>query len=178
MVHELPSPYGSPHRSSRKGKAITAIIIHDTGAREVAGSLAWFGKPESRVSAHVVIDRDGTVYRVVPDAQAAWHAGAAQLHGEITVNAFSLGVELVDVDGGTPEPRYTPAQLQAAAQWCAERCVTYGIPLNRIVGHDAVATPHGRKVDPGQDFPWATFLLAVAHWIESKAPAMEPLPVV
>lgn len=107
----------------------------------------------------MVIDRDGTIYRVVPDDRVAWHAGKSTLHAQPNVNGFSLGVELVDADDGVNDP-YPEAQLNAAAEWCGIACARYRIPLNRIVGHRDIAP--GRKVDPGSDFAWSDFLLRVA----------------
>jgi N-acetylmuramoyl-L-alanine amidase len=148
----------SPNHSARPiGTVVDCIVIHDTGSHTAASTLNWFSRPESGVSAHVVIDRDGTVYRCVPDTRKAWHAGKSVLHGRENVNNFSLGVELVDVD---PGPAYTALQLDAAVRWCADKVARFNIPLNRIVGHDAVSP--GRKVDPGPDFGWRSFLLRVA----------------
>lgn len=160
VVTEEPSA-GSPHQSPRR-VPISAIVIHDTGGKTAASALSWFAYPTSTVSAHVVIDRDGRIYRVVPDAQKAWHAGVSVLHGVANVNNYSLGVELVDNDDSDP---YPDAQLNAAALWCARAAKLYRIPLNRIVGHDAICVPYGRKVDPGRDFPWVVFLDAVAQLI-------------
>lgn len=157
---ERPTPHPSPHCSARPpGVAISAIILHDTVSYSAMSALNWFANPDAKVSAHVVIDRDGSVWRVLSDDVAAWHAGVSTLHGRANVNHFSLGVEIVDVDGPTGTA-YTATQLEHTALWCAQRATRYGIPLNRIVGHDMIAP--GRKVDPGADFPWATFLRRVA----------------
>lgn len=156
-VIEKPAP-PSPHRS-RRPRPISAIVIHDTGATTAASTLAWFASPQSHVSAHVVIGTDGTIYRVVPDTDAAWHAGKSSLHGVENVNAFSLGVELVNDGAGNGYPE---AQLAACAAWCAAKCEEYKIPLNRIVGHDQIARPVGRKRDPFT-YPWREFLLRVAR---------------
>jgi N-acetylmuramoyl-L-alanine amidase len=165
VLTEIESQNGSPHSSIRKAP-ISAIIIHDTAGRTAHSALSWFARAESKVSAHVVIDRDGTIYRVVPDERAAWHAGVSQLHGNGNVNGLSLGVELVDVDND-PEFSYTPAQLHAVTLWCGFKSHEYAIPLNRIVGHDQVCLPHGRKVDPGADFPWVSFLQGVAGIVDT-----------
>jgi N-acetylmuramoyl-L-alanine amidase len=148
---------GSPHFSLRT-QPISAIIIHDTASYTAQSALNWFANPTSRVSAHVVIDRDGTIFRVVLDSRVAWHAGISTLHGIAGCNGYSLGVELVDaVDG---EDIYPAPQWRAAVEWCAEAVRRYRIPLNRIVGHCHVSP--GRKIDPGTDFPWYDFLLAIA----------------
>jgi N-acetylmuramoyl-L-alanine amidase len=126
-------------------------VIHDTGCREIGPTLTWFASPASRVSAHYVIDRDGTIYRCVDDEAAAWHAGDCVLEGCADVGACSIGIELV----GFGDTAYMPAQLDALVELCLSLCVRYRIALDRIVGHQDIAVPAGRKRDPGPHFPWA-----------------------
>jgi N-acetylmuramoyl-L-alanine amidase len=141
----------SPHRSARPSPTIDCIVIHDTESETAKAALSWFETPESKVSAHYVVDRDGTIYRCVPDDHKAWHAGDAELAGRKNVNNFSLGIELA---GFATKP-YPEAQIDAAVALCVELCARYpAITLERIVGHDQVAVPAGRKTDPGPHFPW------------------------
>lgn len=135
----------SPNYTPAVRREIKRIIIHDTGSHTARSALDWFARSAAEVSAHVVIDRDGTIYRVVPDAHIAWHA---RRH-----NRDSLGVELVD---RTNDP-YPAEQLDACAQWVASRCALHSITPDRIFGHADVSVPPGRKTDPGPDFPWAEF---------------------
>lgn len=130
-----------------------AIVIHDTGGQSARSTLDWFERPESGVSSHFLIDKDGTVYECVPVEDRAWHAGLSTLHGREDVNDFSIGIELVDNNDGD---KYPDAQLSSLFTLCAELCGRFRIPLNRIVGHCHVAPD--RKVDPGKDFPWYEFL--------------------
>lgn len=165
---ERPTPYPTPYCSARK-VPVSAIIIHDTASRTAESALSWFGmagRGDSGSSSHVIIDRDGTIWRVVGDDKVAWHAGKSELNGVSGCNAFSLGVELVDADDKATDP-YPDAQFDAVVAWCAAACIKHSIPLNRIVGHCHVSP--GRKVDPGAEFPWAKFLLAVARQIEASA---------
>ena len=53
-------------------------------------------------------------------------------------------------------------QIAAGVELVAFLCERYGIPADRIVTHQAVAVPEGRKVDPGKLFPLAAFLERVA----------------
>jgi len=66
--------YTSPNHDSRKGKQPFIFVVHYTGSLNVAGTLDWFSRSESKVSAHEVIDFDGTRYLVVPKSERAWHA--------------------------------------------------------------------------------------------------------
>jgi N-acetylmuramoyl-L-alanine amidase len=111
---------------------------------------AGFATPDSRVSAHYVIDRDGTIYRCVDDGVSAWHADDCVLEGCADINACSIGIELV----GFARTAYMPAQLDALVDLCLSLCVRYKIAVDRIVGHQHIAVPAGRKTDPGPYFPW------------------------
>lgn len=146
----------SPNQG-RRVAPIRRIVLHDTASHTAASALNWFARPDSKVSAHVVIDRDGAIYRCVPDSQVAWHA---RLH-----NADTLGVEMVDADNSPADP-YPAVQLEAVALWCAWKCRTYGIPVENIVGHADVSVPPGRKIDPGPDFPWPQFRARVSQLLE------------
>lgn len=150
QLQEVQAPQ-SPNRSNRV-QPISCIVVHDTGGHGVEGTLDWFRRKESQVSAHVVIDRDGTIYRVVPDNFVAWHAGESSLHGATKVNQFSLGVELVD-DSDSDE--YSSQQWSSLVSWCAVKAVKYKVPLSRVIGHCHVSP--GRKIDPGPDFDWYRF---------------------
>jgi len=141
----------SPNYNSRPPLIIDCIVIHDTESDTAAAALSWFESPDSGVSAHYVIDRDGTVYRCVPDELRAWHAGTSELEGRTNVNDFSLGIELV---GFATEP-FTETQIDVLVELCVELCLKYpAITVARIVGHADVAMPPGRKTDPGPHFPW------------------------
>lgn len=146
----------SPHRRPRR-VAISAIVLHDTYGKSAESSARWFENTTSGVSAHFVIERNGLVYQCVPLDQVAYHAGKSVLHGIGEVNEFSIGVELAN-DGKEPYPE---EQIDKLVTLVASLCQEYVIPLNKVVGHDQVATPPGRKRDPGADFPWYEFLLAV-----------------
>jgi len=141
----------SPNHNSRQGSSIDCIVIHDTECETAKAALSWFESPESQVSAHYVIDRDGTTYRCVPDELRAWHAGASELDGRANVNDFSLGIELAGFAVGN----YTAHQIDAVVDLCIDLCRRYpAITVARIVGHQDIAIPVGRKTDPGPQFPW------------------------
>ena len=141
----------SPNHNSRSGAPIDCIVIHDTECDTATAALSWFESPQSQVSAHYVIDRDGTIYRCVADELRAWHAGSSEFEGRRDVNDFSLGIELVGFATGT----YTDAQIDALVEFCVDLCLRYpAITVARIVGHSDIALPPGRKTDPGPHFPW------------------------
>ena len=85
----------SPNFNERPCK-INAVVIHYTSSPDLGGTISWFRNPQSRASAHYVIDRDGTIIQMVKDEDRAWHAGKSSLHGQNNVNDFSIGIELVN----------------------------------------------------------------------------------
>ena len=160
MIEELPSP-----NKSKRLKPMTAIVIHDTGGKTAKGALEWMCSPKSKVSSHYLVGKDGTIYRLVSDSEIAWHAGTSLLHSEDNVNEFSIGIELVDDNDGDP---YSDEQLASLFELCEGLCFTYKIPLNRVVGHQHIAVPKGRKSDPGRDFPWYEFLNTLGSRVAQK----------
>lgn len=159
---ETPAPHPSPNYSKRPvglmGR-ISAIVLHTTESFQIGSPEDWFSRRASMVSAHVLIDTDGTIVREVTDALEAWHAGVSALNGAEEVNQFSLGVELV---GHETQLSFPDAQVEATAQWCAAKCGQYGIDPDRIVAHSFVATPPGRKSDPGVGFNFPALRARVA----------------
>lgn len=110
------------------------------GLREVAGL---------RVSAHVLVRRDGSLTQYVSFRMRAWHAGRSQYRGRGECNDYSIGIELE----GTDTTAYTDAQYGALAALTARLLATYPtLSSEHIVGHSDIAP--GRKSDPGPAFDW------------------------
>ena len=131
--------------------AIDTVVIHYT-ALPLRESLELLARPGHQASTHYVIDRDGTLYQMVPEALRAWHSGVSRLGDRDRVNDFSLGIDLVfepDVDDCYTDPQYET--LIDLLQGIRAR---HGIQFENIVGHDHVARPPGRKQDPGPLFDW------------------------
>lgn len=110
----------SIHYSSRNGAPILAIVIHATAGTD---SRAWLQQNPSSVSAHCLIARNGTIYRMVDDAAAAHHCGYSRIviggktYDQTTrpgPNAITLGVELENLNDG--KQPYPEAQI-AALGW-------------------------------------------------------------
>jgi len=102
-----------------------------------------------RVSAHVLIRRDGELRQYVPFTARAWHAGESSYCGRTACNDFSIGIELE----GTDETPYTDAQYARLAALVAALRRTYASLRDaEVVGHEHIAP--GRKTDPGPAFDW------------------------
>ena len=104
---------------------------------------------ELRVSAHLLVRRDGDLVQYAPFHRRAWHAGASNFAGRERCNDFSIGIELEGADYIPYDDRQY-AQLAAVinALWA-----TYPtLAPDRLVGHADIAP--GRKTDPGPAFDW------------------------
>lgn len=106
-----------------------------------------------RVSAHLVIRRDGTLEQYVPFDKRAWHAGVSSFCGRRRCNDYSIGIELE----GTDHDSYTDAQYQQLVAVTDALLAHYPkLTRQRIVGHEHIA--RGRKTDPGPGFNWSHYL--------------------
>lgn len=102
-----------------------------------------------RVSAHVVISREGDIIQYVPFHQRAWHAGVSCFEGRENCNDFAIGIELE----GTDTLAYSDSQYDALQSLTRALITRYpNITLDRIVGHEDIAPQ--RKTDPGPAFDW------------------------
>jgi AmpD protein len=102
-----------------------------------------------KVSAHVLIKRDGEAIQYVPFDQRAWHAGQSVYEGRHRCNDFSIGIELE----GTEHTPYTDQQYCCLAEVADALLKQYPtLSKAHIVGHNDIAP--GRKTDPGTSFDW------------------------
>ena len=105
---------------------------------------------ELRVSAHVVIRREGQLTQYVGFDQRAWHAGVSHYQGRERCNDFSVGIELE----GDDDTQFTAEQYAVLTQLLralADKYPSLAKPLC-VVGHADIAP--GRKTDPGPMFDW------------------------
>lgn len=105
-----------------------------------------------RVSAHLLVQRNGAIVQYVPFSLRAWHAGTSSFAGRHHCNDFSIGVELE----GSDDIAFEAVQYDALARVTRTVMDHYpAITRERIAGHCDIAP--GRKTDPGPCFNWAHF---------------------
>lgn len=157
----------SPHRDDRPpGTGIELLVIHaislppgEFGGRWIedlflgrlrADAHPYFaGIVEQRVSAHLLIRRDGDVLQFVPFHRRAWHAGVSVFEGRAACNDFSIGIELEGCDDILYEaPQYSVLTAVVRSLMQSYPAIT----PTRVVGHSDIAP--GRKSDPGPAFDW------------------------
>ncbi len=165
----------SPHCDARPpGTRIDLLVIHGISLppgefggewieRLFLGTLPPDAHPyfatikNPRVSAHLLIRRDGELLQFVPFQRRAWHAGKSSFQGREACNDFSISIELEGCD----DVPYTAVQYARLAAVAHAIMAAYpDITQSRIVGHSDVAP--GRKTDPGPAFDWAQFRAQLA----------------
>lgn len=100
-----------------------------------------------RVSAHLLIRRDGQMLQFVPFTRRAWHAGESRFADRSRCNDFSIGIELE----GTDTLAYTTVQYERLLAVLTALKIRYPT-LTAVRGHEHIAP--GRKTDPGPAFNW------------------------
>jgi N-acetylmuramoyl-L-alanine amidase len=160
------------------------LVIHFTSGATAQSSIDFWKSPSAHgASAHIVIDRDGTIYQCRPFNVTAGHAGKSKWKEFSSLNNCSIGIELANAgdsanadgtafdsrkfrcpagvavakhkNGGpaTAWERYPEAQLSAALELSKLLVATYN--LDDVLGHEDIAPD--RKNDPGPLFPMASF---------------------
>jgi N-acetyl-anhydromuramyl-L-alanine amidase AmpD len=150
-----PGDAGTPHM----------IIIH-TCEGNYASCWGWLVNPVANVSAHYVVNEDGSeISQLVEEPKRAWHIAATY---DCTLNAnhdcwrngqqsnhFTIGIEHA---GFASQTSWSTSQIDASARLVCDITRDRGIPrdLLHIVGHGQLQ-PYNRT-DPGANWPWADYL--------------------
>jgi len=157
--------------SNRGGGDIQWIVIHDIEGSYSSG-INTFKDPNSKVSAHFVISKDGEITQMVSDGDIAYHAG------NYPYNEHSIGIEL---EGYADKPdQFTEQEYTATANLVKWLCQQYDIPLvhysgvapadptagKGIIGHYQVPNPSDATkgggisghTDPGEGFKWESII--------------------
>ncbi len=72
------------------------VVMHDTAGRLEAGNSAAYLARTTKASVHFVVERNGAVTQLVDTNRRAGHAGQSTFQGRPDVNAFSIGIEIVN----------------------------------------------------------------------------------
>jgi N-acetylmuramoyl-L-alanine amidase len=131
---------------------VSMVVLHYTGMPSAAEALARLCDAKAKVSAHYLIDEDGTVVSLVPEEKRAWHAGRSYWRGITDVNSASIGIELVNPGHEWGYRPFPDAQMEALLPLLADIVDRHGISPTNVVGHADIAP--ARKEDPGELFDW------------------------
>jgi hypothetical protein len=153
-----------PNQSGARGTTTNRIVIHVMQG-SLSGTDAWFHNPESQVSAHFGVGRDGECYQWVDTDDTAW--------AEAAYNGVAISIEHEGLTGES----LTTIQLArslALQLWILE---TYpSIPplfvMNPavpggIIGHGQLGVPGGNH----PDCPGMPILRQIAHAYAHRSPS-------
>lgn len=143
------------------------LVLHYTGMESGEGALVRLRDPTARVSAHYLVEEDGRVFSLVPEARRAWHAGVSFWAGARDINGHSIGVEIVNPGHEFGYRPFPDDQIAALIELLTDVRSRWTMPDARILGHSDVAPE--RKTDPGELFPWAR-LAAAGHGLWAQPP--------
>jgi len=170
MIHR-PSPNYDVRKSSVN---IDMLVLHYTGMGDSQVALERLRDPATKVSAHYLIDEDGTIYALVDETLRAWHAGVSCWAGQRDINSCSIGIELANPGHEFGYRPYPKQQRDALAMLAEDIVNRHPIPAHRVLGHSDVAP--SRKRDPGELFDWNGLAKAgIGLWPEqvSNGPLLE-----
>lgn len=169
VVTEVPG-----YRSNNRGQLtnVLTVVIHHTAGNPFGDypSLAVVrdGRPGLLGPlAQLGVGRSGTVYTF--STGKANHAGIVR-HPSFA-NDCSVGIEVESVGTG---PVWPDAQVAATARAAAALCRRFKLSPARVLGHNEVCSPPGRKVDPiGIPGGMAAMRALVAHLLNAPPPQPE-----
>jgi N-acetylmuramoyl-L-alanine amidase len=156
------------------------IVIHYTAGASAISSVNYLNNPNTPVSAHLLIARNGHIYQMVDFETQAWHAGKSKIYNKTNLNNCSVGIELENFGllthnagdyytwFGKKVPKEQVVQLinpQTGFNACWHKYTDIQINITkkvclllmneyryrRIVGHNEISL--SGKIDPGPAFP-------------------------
>lgn len=145
------------------------VIIHHTAQNSCEETLRTFTLERTKVSAHYVICRNGTIHHMLNDYFRAWHGGISNWGNATDINSSSIGIEL-DNNG---YEAFDTAQINSLMALLDRLKKTYQIPQDHFIGHSDIAPT--RKVDPNIQFPWQ-LLASNGYGVWFNPDATIPLP--
>jgi N-acetylmuramoyl-L-alanine amidase len=165
-----PDHHGAEVRASpnfgarRDGAAPDMIVLHYTGMASGPAAEDWLCDPASEVSSHYLVHEDGRIVQMVREADRAWHAGKSFWQGVADINSCSIGIEIVNPGHVLGYNTFPWKQIEAVIRLCRDIAERHGIRPERVLAHSDVAP--GRKIDPGEKFPWRRlFEAGVGHLV-------------
>ena len=164
QITDLPSPNFDDRP---EGQKIDILLLHYTGMPDAGQAIRRLRDPQAKVSAHYVIDLDGSISRLVAEDKRAWHAGVGAWRGERDINARSIGIEIVNPGHEFGYRPFQLAQMDALAALAKDIQARHDIKPARVLGHSDVAPV--RKQDPGEMFDWFRLSVeGIAVWPTPK----------
>lgn len=155
----------SPNFADRRSRRVALVVLHYTAMASATAAVERLCDPQAEVSAHYLIDIDGTLLTLVDEYHRAWHAGAGAWAGDGDVNSRSIGIELQNPgDAPFPEP-----QIARLERLLADLMHRHHLPPHAVIAHSDLAPD--RKADPGPRFDWRRLaLMGLSVWPDPAPP--------
>ncbi|MBZ9675859.1 N-acetylmuramoyl-L-alanine amidase [Mesorhizobium sp. ES1-1] len=144
------------------------IVLHYTGMATGTGAESWLCDPASEVSSHYLVHENGHIVQMVRESDRAWHAGKSSWSGMTDINSCSIGIEVVNPGHSLGYPAFPRRQIGSVIRLCQGISGRHAIAPERVLAHSDIAP--GRKVDPGEKFPWAALFAAGIGHLVAPAP--------
>jgi N-acetylmuramoyl-L-alanine amidase len=158
----------SPNQDERRLPA-DILLLHYTGMACTSAAVERLCDPAAKVSSHYVVEEDGNILQLVPEARRAWHAGRSSWEGASDINSRSIGIEIANPGHSFGYPDFPELQIAAVTALCRDIVTRYPIRAERVLAHSDVAPQ--RKLDPGEKFPWGRLHRAgVGAWVAPSPP--------
>ena len=122
----------SPNSSGKFASTPKIVVMHYTAGGSGRSSANWFRNRLASASAHVVIDRDGTVIQCVPFDKVAWHAGRSRWGSIVGLNRHSIGIELANwgpLQSAGSASRLTGRSCNSGSGWTSHTGVRVADPF-------------------------------------------------
>jgi N-acetylmuramoyl-L-alanine amidase len=149
---ECPSPNFGERKPVGGVTGVSTVVLHYTGMKRPEDALARLADPSAEVSAHYVVDDEGLIYRMVAEECRAWHAGVAYWKGDRDLNSISIGIEITNPGHDYGYRDFPAKQIAAVDALVRDIMERHRLEPSAVIGHSDIAP--GRKIDPGELFPW------------------------
>ncbi len=142
----------SPNFNERRnGQIPSLIILHYTGTPTAQEAEEIYLAPD-KVSPHYMVHGDGSIVQYVDEDKRAWHAGIASWGRIDDINSASIGIEIWNSGHEYEFEEFPDVQISGLIDLVRGIKKRHDIADFNILGHSDVAP--GRKIDPGEKFPW------------------------
>lgn len=163
------SHWHTPNTEARIGcDQPSMVVLHYTGMETAEAALARLCDPVAKVSAHWVIDVDGTVHQLADESLRCWHAGVSCWGGVTDNNSRSIGIEIVNPGHWLGYHPFPAVQMAAVQRVLTAALARWQIDPALVVGHADIAPT--RKIDPGEKFDWRALARRdLSIWLDHPA---------